>query len=180
HLLYQPLKRLQHPDLPANRSILQVMSNKDVLLHYPYHSFDHFIDFLREAAIDPRVQEIKITLYRLAKNSKVVNALINAVRNGKKVIVVMELLARFDEEHNIFWSDRLREEGAQVIFGIQGLKVHCKVCLIKRREKGMVKLYADVSTGNFNESTSKIYADHSLLTSDVRITEELDQMFDFF
>jgi len=180
HLLYNPIERLQHPDLPSNKSIFQAVTHKDVLLHYPYHSFDHFIDFLREAAIDPKVQEIKITLYRLAKNSKVANALINAVRNGKKVIVVMELLARFDEEHNIFWSDRLREEGAQVIFGIQGLKVHCKVCLIKRKEKGALKLYANISTGNFNESTAKVYADHALFTSDERITGELEQMFDFF
>jgi polyphosphate kinase len=180
HLLYSTIERLQHPDLPPSKSIIQAISGKDVLLHYPYHSFDHFIDYLREAAIDPKVLEIKITLYRLAKNSKVVNALINAVRNGKKVIVVMELLARFDEEHNIFWSDRLREEGAQVIFGIQGLKVHCKVCLIKRKEKGKINLYANISTGNYNESTSKIYADHSLFTSDERITGELDQMFEFF
>jgi polyphosphate kinase len=180
HLLYPSIERLQHPDLPPNRSILHSIAQKDVLLHYPYHSFEHTIDFLREAAIDPKVQEIKITLYRLAKNSKVANTLINAVRNGKKVIVVMELLARFDEEHNIYWSDRLREEGAQVIFGIQGLKVHCKVCLIKRREKGATKLYANVSTGNYNESTAKIYADHALFTADERITGELEQMFDFF
>jgi polyphosphate kinase len=180
HLLYPSIEKLQHPDLPPNKSIFQIVSQKDILLHYPYHSFEHLIDYLREAAIDPKVTEIKITLYRLAKNSKVANALINAVRNGKKVIVVMELLARFDEEHNILWSDRLREEGAQVIFGIQGLKVHCKVCLIKRREKGEMKLYANVSTGNFNESTAKVYADHSLFTADERITHELEQMFDFF
>ncbi len=179
-LLYPSLKRLQHPDIPSNQSILHSISNKDVLLHFPYHSFDHFIDFLREAAIDPKVQEIKITLYRLAKNSKVANALINAVRNGKNVIVVMELQARFDEEHNIYWSDRLREEGAHVIFGIQGLKVHCKVCLITRKEKGKLKLYANVATGNYNESSAKVYADHSLFTSDERITQELQQMFDFF
>ncbi|MEO5675786.1 MAG: polyphosphate kinase 1 [Chitinophagales bacterium] len=179
-LLYPALHRLQHTALHANESVLHAINENDVLLHYPYHSFDHFIDFLREAAIDPKVHEIKITLYRLAKNSKVANALINAVRNGKSVLVVMELQARFDEEHNIYWSDRLREEGAHVIFGIQGLKVHSKVCLITRKEKGKMKQYANVSTGNYNESSAKIYADHSLFTSDERITEELQQMFDFF
>ncbi|MCS6991335.1 MAG: polyphosphate kinase 1 [Chitinophagales bacterium] len=180
HLRYPPMQPVPHPDLQPNRSIFQVLDQKDVLLHYPYHSFDYFIDFLREAAIDPKVQEIKITLYRLAKNSKVANALINAVRNGKKVVVVMELQARFDEEHNIYWSDRLREEGATVLFGIQGLKVHCKVCLIKRKEHRETKWYANISTGNFNETTAQIYTDHCLFTSDKRITHELDQMFTFF
>jgi polyphosphate kinase len=180
HLLYHKTERLSHPDLPSNKSILHVIRRKDVLLHFPYQSFDYFIDFLREAAIDPKVTEIKITLYRLAKNSKVANALINAVRNGKRVLVVMELQARFDEEHNILWSDRLRDEGAQVIFGIQGLKVHSKACLITRKEKGAAVLYANVSTGNYNESTARLYADHTLFTMDTRITEELQLMFDFF
>ncbi len=180
HLLYPRQERLLHPNLKQNQSIFQVIKTKDVLLHYPYHSFDAFIDFLREAAIDPKVTEIKITLYRLAKNSKVANALINAVRNGKKVLVVVELQARFDEEHNIFWSDRMRDEGAQVIFGIQGLKVHSKVCLISRKEKGEIFQYANISTGNYNETTSKIYADHSLFTADTQITEELQLMFEFF
>ncbi|MEO6168515.1 MAG: polyphosphate kinase 1 [Chitinophagales bacterium] len=180
HLLYPRMDRLQHPDFKANNSILQVIRGKDVLLHFPYQSFDSFIDFLRESAIDPKVTEIKITLYRLAKNSKVANALINAVRNGKKVLVVVELQARFDEEHNILWSDRLRDEGAQVIFGIQGLKVHSKVCLISRREKGEIVQYANISTGNYNESTAGVYADHSLFTADRRLTEELQEMFEFF
>lgn len=180
HLRYPPSERVQHPDLKPKKSILQVIDKKDILLHFPYHSFDHFIDFLREAAIDPKVQEIKITLYRLAKNSKVANALINAVRNGKKVVVVMELQARFDEEHNIYWSDRLREEGATVLFGIQGLKVHCKVCLIKRKENREVKMYANISTGNYNEATAQLYGDHSLFTCNKRITQELDHMFTFF
>ncbi|HUM46013.1 MAG TPA: polyphosphate kinase 1 [Chitinophagales bacterium] len=180
HLLYPKMERLQHPDLKPNKSILQVIRGKDVLLHFPYQSFDSFIDFLRESAIDPKVTEIKITLYRLAKNSKVANALINAVRNGKKVLVVMELQARFDEEHNILWSDRLRDEGAQVIFGIQGLKVHSKVCLISRKEKGEIIQYANISTGNYNESTAGVYADHSLFTADRRLTEELQGMFEFF
>ena len=180
HLLYPRINHLHHPDIEPNKSILQVIKRKDILLHFPYHSFDSFIDFLRESAIDPKVTEIKITLYRLAKNSRVANALINAVRNGKKVLVVMELQARFDEEHNILWSDQLGEEGAHVIFGIQGLKVHSKVCLISRREKGEIVQYANVSTGNYNESTAEVYADHSLFTADKRITDELQLMFEFF
>ncbi|MBK6483157.1 MAG: polyphosphate kinase 1 [Chitinophagales bacterium] len=180
HLLYPRINHLHHPDIEPNKSILQVIKRKDILLHFPYHSFDSFIDFLRESAIDPKVTEIKITLYRLAKNSRVANALINAVRNGKKVLVVMELQARFDEEHNILWSDQLGEEGAQVIFGIQGLKVHSKVCLISRREKGEIVQYANISTGNYNESTAEVYADHSLFTTDKRITDELQLMFEFF
>ncbi|MBA3649110.1 MAG: polyphosphate kinase 1 [Chitinophagales bacterium] len=180
YLLYPQNERLLHPDLPVNKRMLPVIAQKDVLLHFPYHSFDYFIDFLREAAIDPKVSEIKITLYRLAKNSKVANSLINAVRNGKKVVVVMELQARFDEEHNIFWSDRLTEEGAHIIFGVQGLKVHSKICLITRKEKGKDVLYANVSTGNYNESTAKIYSDHSLFTADSKITNELEEMFTFF
>ncbi len=180
NLLYPPVTRLAHPDFQTNKSIIKTIGQKDILLHFPYHSFDHFIDFLREAAIDPKVVEIKITLYRLAKNSKVANALINAVRNGKKVFVVMELQARFDEEHNILWSDRLIEEGAQVIFGIRGLKVHCKTVLITRKEKGSFKQYANIATGNYNESTAKVYADHSLFTCNEKLMEELQQMFDFF
>lgn len=179
HLVNPPMEEIPHPDFPMNRSMLEVIDKKDVLLHYPYHSFDHFIELLREAAIDPQVESIKITLYRLAPKSKVGNALINAVKNGKKVTVVMELQARFDEEHNIYWSDKLREEGAKVLLGVQGLKVHSKVCLITRREKGKRRYYANVSTGNYNEITSRLYADHSLFTSDERITKDLIDLFNF-
>jgi len=178
-LMYPKLERLAHPDFSPNKSVLQVIKNKDILLHFPYQSFDYFIDFLREASIDPKVTEIKITLYRLARNSKVANTLVNAVRNGKKVLVVMELQARFDEEHNIFWSDRLREEGAQVIFGIQGLKVHSKVCLISRKEKGQIVQYANIATGNYNPSTSKLYTDLGLLTNDSLIGDDATDLFNF-
>ena len=179
HLVNPAMEEISHPDLPMNRSMLEAMGKKDVLLHYPYHSFDYFIELLREAAIDPKVESIKITLYRLAPKSKVGNALINAVKNGKKVTVVMELQARFDEEHNIFWSDKLREEGAKVFLGVQGLKVHSKACLITRREQGKRKYYANVSTGNYNEITSRLYADHSLFTTDERITNDLNDLFNF-
>ncbi len=179
HLIYKSEPPLSHADFEFGKSLFSVIKQKDILVHYPYHSFEHFIDMLREAAIDPKVSSIKITMYRLASKSKVVNALINAVKNGKDVTVVMELQARFDEEANIKWSDRLREEGAHVILGVQGLKVHSKMCLITRSEKGKKVLYANISTGNYNENTSRIYADHALFTADKNITTEIEGLFSF-
>ncbi len=179
HLVNKKTAPLPHPDFDPTISLFDSIKQKDILLHFPYQSFDYFIDLLREAAIDPRVGSIKITLYRMASKSKVVNALINAVKNGKQVTVVMELQARFDEEANIYWSDRLREEGANVILGVQGLKVHSKMCLITRKEKGKTVRYANIATGNYNESTSRLYADHSLFTADKNITQEVDQLFSF-
>ena len=179
-LHYENVKPLPHPALFRDKSIFDTVSKRDVLLHYPYHSFSHFIDLLREAAIDPTVKSIKITLYRAAKKSKVINALINAARNGKEVTVVVELQARFDEEANIKWAKALAEEGIHVIYGVQGLKVHSKLCLIQREEKGKQKLYANISTGNYNEISSYVYSDESLLTADTRITSEVAQVFEFF
>lgn len=180
HLTYPKRPPLPHPAFPANTSMMSRMQQGDVLLHFPYHTFDYVIDLLREAAIDPRVESIKMTLYRLAPKSMIGNALINAANNGKKVTVVMELQARFDEENNILWSDKLSEEGVRVIPGVQGLKVHSKVCLITRKEKGKLTMYANVGTGNYNEITSKLYADHSLFTCDKRIVEEINELFNFF
>jgi polyphosphate kinase len=148
-------------------------------LHYPYQSFHHVIDLLREAAIDPKVTSIKITLYRVAKHSNIVNALINAIRNGKKVSVLLELKARFDEEANIYWTQKLEEEGAHLIEGVPGLKIHSKLCLITRKEKKKEVRYASIGTGNFNESTAKIYSDHALLTADKAITNEVEKVFEF-
>ncbi len=179
HLIYKNEPPMLHTDFEFGKSLFSVIKQKDILVHYPYHSFEHFIDMLREAAIDPKVSSIKITMYRLASKSKVVNALINAVKNGKDVTVVMELQARFDEEANIKWSDRLREEGAHVILGVQGLKVHSKMCLITRSEKGKKFLYANISTGNYNENTSRVYADHALFTADKNITAEIEGLFSF-
>ncbi len=155
------------------------ISKKDVLLHMPYQSFDYLIRFLREAAIDPKVTTIFITLYRVAKNSNVVNALINAVKNGKKVIVLMELQARFDEESNIYWTNQLQEAGAQVHFGKPGQKVHAKICLIYRKEEGKTVRYAHLSTGNYNGFTAKLYSDFCLFTKDSRLTVEVDWLADF-
>lgn len=179
HLTYPVQPSLYHPAFPPNTSMMQRIKQADVLLHIPYHSFDYVIDFLREAAIDPRVESIKMTLYRLAPRSMIGNALINAAKNGKQVTVVMELQARFDEENNILWSDKLSEEGVKVFPGVQGLKVHSKTCLITRKEKGKKVLYANVGTGNYNEITARVYADHSLFTCDRRITEEIEGLFNF-
>ena len=179
-LVYSETPKLPHKMLPQHDSLLSVIRKKDILLHIAYQSFTYIIDMLREASIDPRVSSIKITLYRLAKNSSIVNALVNAVKNGKQVTVVLELQARFDEEANIFWADKFQQEGVKVIFGVPGLKVHAKLCLITRREKGKDMYYGVVGTGNFNEDTAKIYSDHCLLTADRRIMKEVAKVFEFF
>ena len=179
-LRFEPLTPLSHKDIDPNTSLLSAMRKKDILLHYPYQSFDYIIDLLREASIDPKVVSIKITLYRVAEHSNVINALINAVRNGKSVTVVMELQARFDEEANIYWTDRLKDEGVRIIHGVPNLKVHSKLCLITRKEKARLFYYTTIGTGNFNEETAKIYSDHCLLTIDKKITEEVNKIFDFF
>jgi polyphosphate kinase len=170
---------LPHPAIAGASSVLQAVRQRDVLLHFPYHTFNHIIDLLREAAIDPKVRSIRMTLYRVAENSRVINALINAIRNGKRVTVQLELQARFDEEHNIYWTRRLEEEGARLLSGVADLKVHAKLCLISRREGKKNNYYAVVGTGNFNEDTGAVYADHALLTADPRITGEVRRVFDF-
>lgn len=180
-LVYNHPRPLTHKHLlNINNSILTVVKERDILLHYPYHTFNHIITLLREASIDPSVESIKITLYRVADSSKIANALINAVKNGKKVTVLVELQARFDEENNIYWANKLQEEGANVIYGVPGLKVHSKLFLITAREKGKEIKYAHIGTGNFNEKTARIYTDFSLLTADKRITEEVKRIFDFY
>ena len=149
-LWYRIPKPLDHPELAGQKSLFTVIKKKDVLLSYPYQSFLHIIDLLREASIDPKVSSIKITLYRASTNSSIVNALINAVRNGKQVFVVLELQASFDEETNIYYADKLQEAGAEVIFGVPGLKVHSKLFLITRKEENKTVHYAHIGTGNFN------------------------------
>ncbi len=176
-LKYQNLEPLAIPELDKAKTLFNAMRVKDFLINHPYQPFSYIIRLLREAAIDPNVLSIKITLYRVAENSNVVNALINAVKNGKKVIVMMELKARFDEEHNIYWSNKLREEGATVLFTIPSYKVHTKMCLITRKEKSGLKNYAHLGTGNYNGETAKFYCDHSVLTSNKRITDELSKVF---
>ncbi|MCW3123993.1 MAG: Polyphosphate kinase [Flavipsychrobacter sp.] len=168
-----------HPLLQQPCRIMDVIEKKDVMLHLPYHSFDSIIDMLREAAIDPFVQSIRITCYRVAKNSKIINALINAVRNGKEVTVVLELRARFDEEANIRWKAQLEEEGVKVILGLHDMKVHAKICVIKKREFNKTKQYGFVSTGNLNENTARYYGDHCLLTTNRAIIADINRVFDY-
>ena len=180
HLKYESKPPIPHKYLDPLKSMMAVIRRRDLLLHYPYQSFDHVIDLLREAAIDPKVKSIKITLYRVARSSSVINALINAVKNGKMVVVVLELQARFDEEANIVWANKLTEEGVKVLYGVPGLKVHAKLCLITRRKRGGSEYLAIIGTGNFNEDTARIYSDHSLFTADRRLTMEVNKVFDFF
>lgn len=171
-------KPFDHPLLLENR-VTDVVLERDIMLHFPYHSFSPVIDILRESAIDPDVTAIKITCYRLASNSKIINALINAVRNGKQVTVVLELRARFDEEANLEWKERLEEEGVKVLLGIPNMKVHAKICLIRKRLNDRITHYGFISTGNLNESTAKIYADHCLLTSNRNIMSDVNRLFNY-
>ncbi|MCK3682745.1 polyphosphate kinase 1 [Maribellus sp. YY47] len=177
---YTNLPPSRHKDLPPFTSVLKVLRQKDVMLHFPYQTFNHVIDFLREAAIDPQVKEIGLTIYRVASDSKVVNALLNAVRNGKKVTVVVELQARFDEEANIYWSNKLQEEGANVINGVPGMKVHSKLAWVARKEEDGIRNYAYIGTGNFHEGTARVYTDKGLLTADPQLADEVEMVFRFF
>ncbi len=179
-LLYKTNVPLPIPGLSLEGSILQKISKKDYLLHAPYQSFSYLTKFLREAALDPKVTTIKITLYRLAKNSQIVSSLINAAKNGKKVTVQIELQARFDEASNISYAEQMQTEGINLIFGIKGLKVHSKICVIERNENGKTKRYGFISTGNFNESTAKVYTDVTLFTSHQQILKDITKVFEFF
>ncbi|MEN0053928.1 MAG: polyphosphate kinase 1 [Mucilaginibacter sp.] len=176
------LEFVKYPPLPVEdlsfgKSLIGLIAKKDYLISTPYQSYDYIIHFLREAAIDPKVKEISIAVYRLAENSRIVHALVNAAKNGKKVNCLVELRARFDEQNNIFWSNRLEEEGVNVLYGIAGYKVHSKICLVSRLEKQKMVNYACLSTGNFNEKTAKIYADHTLFTANTKITDDLAIVF---
>jgi polyphosphate kinase len=180
HLEFEPTPPVDHPLIKRHQSILQLISKQDIILHYPYQKFDHFVDLLREASMDPKVKTIKITIYRVSKNSKVINALINAARNGKQVIVVIELQARFDEKSNIYWSKKLEEVGATILFGIKALKIHGKLLQISRKEGKIIQNYSMISTGNFHEGNASVYTDVALFTCDKRITTEVERVFQFF
>lgn len=174
-LRYPQWKQVMKPEFLSSRSLLELIREKDRFIHVPYHSFNGYIRLLREAALKPEVKEIKTTLYRLAKDSKVVEALICAARNGKKVTAVVELLARFDEESNIMWSKRMQEEGINVVFGVEGLKIHSKLLYIKDK-KGSV---ACVGTGNFHEGNAKVYTDYLMMTARPSIVTEVAKVFQF-
>jgi polyphosphate kinase len=174
---YSPQPPLCHPDLEGKKSLIKSILEKDVLLHFPYQKFDYVVDLLREAAIDPKVRAIKINVYRVAKNSQIMNALLAAVYNGKDVTVVLELQARFDEENNLYWADRLKENGAKVIYGIQDLKVHSKLLQITRFSNRQEQLITYIGTGNFNEKSSLIYGDLALLTAESKVAKEVKKVF---
>lgn len=179
-LTYASIHPLPVKGLTSEESLLKKIAEKDYLQFTPYHTFSNIIWFLREAALDPKVKSVKITIYRLAKNSQVVNSLINAVKNGKKVTVQIELQARFDEESNIRYAEQLKAEGVKLIFGVRGLKVHSKICVIEREEGKGIKRYGFISTGNFNESTAKVYTDYTLFTANQDILKEVNKVFNFF
>ncbi|MEB8347135.1 polyphosphate kinase 1 [Flavobacteriaceae bacterium KMM 6898] len=179
-LMYEKITPLPVKDFAMEGSLFNQIAQKDYLLYAPYHTFSYVIRFLREAALDPKVKSIKITVYRLADNSQVTASLINAVKNGKQVTVQIELQARFDEQANIQYAEQLQAEGVKLIFGVPGLKVHSKICLIEREEDGVNKRYGFISTGNFNEATARIYTDYTLFTAHDPILKELNMVFDFF
>lgn len=172
-------KTFTHPSFVNKLTVTETILQQDVILHFPYHSFNSVIDMLREAAMDPAVQSIKITAYRLAENSKIINALINAARNGKRVIVMLELKARFDEEANLEWKEILEEEGVEVLLGLPKMKIHAKLCVIKRKKGNRIVQYGFVSTGNLNEKTAKVYADNCLLTANKNIMADAEKIFSY-
>lgn len=178
-LLYSFFPPLLITGLSLEENILDAIDQRDYLLYAPYQDFSYVIKFLREAALDPKVKSIKITIYRLSKASHIASALINAAKNGKKVLVQIELQARFDEENNINFAEQLEAAGVQLIFGIPGLKVHSKICVIEREHNKKNRRFGFVSTGNFNESTAKIYTDYTLFTANQKILKEVNKVFNF-
>ncbi len=179
YLEFKPLPPIRQERLDHDANIFDSIRAKDVLLCYPYHPFDYVVDLLKTAALDPAVEHIKICLYRVAKDSRIIDALVNAVHNGKRVLAVVELAARFDEAANISWAERLTDGGIEVIFGIPGLKVHSKLLLIERKEEGTTRYYSHIGTGNFNEKTARLYGDYTLLTHDQHIGKDVRNVFEF-
>ena len=179
-LLYERIKPLPIKGLSLEGSIFKEISKRDYLLFAPYHTFSYVVKFLREAALDPKVKTIKITIYRLAEISHIASSLINAAINGKSVTVSIELQARFDEQANIDYAQQMEKEGVNLAFGVQGLKVHSKMCVVEREEDNKLKRYGFVSTGNFNESTAKIYTDYTLFTTNKGVLKDINKVFDFF
>ncbi|MFT5848528.1 polyphosphate kinase 1 [Psychroserpens sp.] len=179
-LLYKKITPLQVKGLSIHNSIFSSIAKKDYLLHTPYQTFSYVVKFLREGALDPQVKSIKITIYRLAQISHIASSLINAAKNGKRVTVVIELRARFDEQANIDYAEQMQDEGVNLVFGVPGLKVHSKICVIEREEDHVIKRYGFVSTGNFNESTAKVYTDFTLFTANQKVLKDINKVFNFF
>lgn len=179
YLENKPLPPMRSADFEGYENHFDAIKAKDILLYYPYHTFDHVTELVRQASFDPKVLGIKINVYRVAKDSRLMHSLIHAVHNGKKVTVIVELQARFDEEANIEWSRILTDSGVHVIFGVPGLKIHSKLLLISRKEDDIVKYYAHIGTGNFHEKTARIYTDFTLLTADSELTNEVRNVFGY-
>jgi polyphosphate kinase len=173
-----PMPPLPHPELESATSIVELLRSKDQVLHFPYQQYKYIPQFIEEAADDPAVEQIKITLYRVASKSDVVMALLKALEKGKSVTAFIEAKARFDEASNLYWGDRLKEAGGQVLYSYPGIKVHSKLLLVQRREGDQLRNYAYLGTGNFNEKTARLYCDHALLTADPRLADEVPQVFD--
>lgn len=178
-LEFKPLAPIRHPNFDTFRNAFDAIKQQDILLYYPYHTFEHIMELLRQASFDPNVLAIKINIYRVAKHSRIIESMIHAAHNGKKVTVVVEIQARFDEEANIRWAKRLTAAGVHVLFSAPGLKIHAKLFLISRMEGDRINRYAHIGTGNFNERTARTYTDYSLLTADPRITNEVRRVFNF-
>ena len=172
-LYYPPMKRLTAESINRSGDIFEKIKAQDILLHFPYQSYNPVLSFFNQSAIDPDVKSIHITLYRIASDSHIANALMSAARNGKEVVVFVELKARFDEANNIMWSKAMKKAGIKIIYSIPGIKVHSKIALVKKDDTS----YALIGTGNFNEKTAQIYADHSLMTSDPAVTNDLEKLF---
>jgi polyphosphate kinase len=179
-LMYKKIIPLQVKGLSIQNSIFSSIAKKDYLLHTPYQTFSYVVKFLREAALDPDVRSIKITIYRLAQISHIASSLINAAKNGKKVTVVIELRARFDEQANIDYAEQMQDEGVNLLFGVAGLKVHSKICVIEREEGKSTNRYGFISTGNFNESTARVYTDFTLFTANQKVLKDINKVFNFF
>ncbi|WP_283709944.1 polyphosphate kinase 1 [Pseudoalteromonas prydzensis] len=179
YLENKPLPALQSTAFNNHASVFAAITQQDILLYYPYHTFNHLLEYVRQAAFDPNVTQIKVNIYRVASKSRLISSLINAAKNGKKVTVMVELKARFDEQNNIGWAKVLSAAGIKVIFGIPALKVHSKLCIVHRKEKGHIVKYAHIGTGNFHEKTAKIYTDFSLFTKHQGICDESDSVFKF-
>ncbi len=179
HLKDKPLPPLAHPAFAQSKDFFKTVSDEDQLLHYPYQRYDYVLQFLEAAAIDPQVKSIKITQYRVAKDSQVILALRRALSMGKEVVVFMEVKARFDEEANISWAEKLEAWGATVLYSIPKIKVHAKLALVSRREGTKTRSYAYLSTGNFNENTATLYTDYGFFTADERICKDVHTVFNF-
>ena len=176
-LTYESEPSVPHPAFTNHHSIFKIISEGERLLHLPYHSYNYILRFFNEAAIDPKVKEIYITLYRVAANSHIANALISAARNGKKVTVFVELKARFDEANNLHWSKKMKAAGVKIVNSIPGLKVHAKIALVKRVEEEKMRHYSLLATGNFNETTGRFYTDHVFFTNKEEFSDESQQLF---